>query len=61
MTTHRWPRIALVAMALGLIGCDIPTGPNTTGTPVRPAQTNGPNDPGSVKAGGPGAQGQEPK
>jgi len=45
----------------GLVGCDIPSGPNVTGTPERPQQTNGPNDPGTVKAGGPGNQEQAPK
>src|SRR6185312_9608826 len=49
MTTHRCPRVALAVMTLilsGLVGCDIPSGPNVTGTPERPQQTNGPNDPG---------------
>ena len=64
MTTHHWLRIALVASTLGLpilAGCDYDTHPTATGKTVTPPETKSTEDPGTVNAGGPGAQGQTPK
>jgi hypothetical protein len=64
MTLHRWFRASIVASTLGLLilaGCDVDNHPTATGKGIRPAETNGTDDPGAVNAGGPGAQGQTPK
>ena len=58
------PRVPLTVSLLGLMflaGCDYDTHPTATGRTVRPPETNSVTDPGTVNAGGPGAQGQTPK
>ena len=64
MTTQHWPRIALVAFTIALpilSGCDYDNHPTATGKTVTPPETKSVEDPGTVNAGGPGAQGKTPK
>jgi hypothetical protein len=64
MTPHTSFRIAMTTAVLGLAtlgGCDYDTHPTATGRTITPPDTTSVGDPGTVNAGGPGAQGQTPK
>ncbi len=64
MATRLTLRVPLLASVLGLSllsGCDYDSHPTATGKTVTPPETKSVEDPGTVNAGGPGAEGKTPK